>query len=80
MTKDWYQTTIILGMKSKFEIGQSVQMPDGEIGDIQSVRADEGGIYYAVSSKEVDLVKKEIINGVKHCEEDELKLVKAVKE
>jgi hypothetical protein len=66
-------------MKSKFNVGQSVKMPDGEVGIIQSVRADENGIHYVVSSKEVDLVKKEIINGVKHCEESELELVKVIK-
>ena len=67
-------------MKTEFELGQKVEMPDGEIGSVISIHADENGIHYVVTSKEVDLVKKEIINGVKHCEESELKAVKEEKE
>lgn len=67
-------------MKTKFEIGQTVQAPDGEIGEIQSIGIDVNGIRYAISSKEVDLIEKKIIEGVKHCTEDEITAVKAKKE
>ncbi len=60
----------------KFKIGQMVKAPDGEVGKILSVRIDETGVFYAMSSKEVDIKAKEIINGVKHLEESELEAVK----
>ncbi len=60
----------------KYKIGQLVAAPDGEVGKIVSVRITENGIFYAIESKEVDLQAKEIINGVKHLEEDEIKPVK----
>lgn len=64
----------------KYKIGQLVEAPDGEQGKIVSVRITEDGIFYAIESKEVDLQAKEIINGVKHLEENEVKPVKKGKD
>lgn len=59
----------------KFELGQKVKAPDGEIGEIVSIRIDASGVHYVMTSKEVDLQAKEILHGVKHLEEDELEAV-----
>ena len=60
-------------MNTKFHIGQKVTVvADGEVGEVQSVHIQEAGVSYTISSKEVDINKKEIINGVKTCAEDEL--------
>ena len=67
-------------MLPKFKIGQKVQVVnDGEIGEILAFSYDSNlkAIRYTVSSKEVDLVKKEVIEGVKNCMESELKTVKS---
>jgi len=68
-------------MKPKFEIGQKVKFvndSDDEAGKVLgfSYTADRGFVYQ-ISSKEVDLGKKEVINGIKSCSEKELVAVKS---
>ncbi len=67
-------------MKPKFEIGQKVKFVndnDSEAGKVMSFSfSPDRGFVYQISSKEVDLAKKEIINGVKSCAESELVAVK----
>lgn len=64
-------------MKPKFEIGQKVKVSnDGEIGEVLSFSFDGEKFIYRISSKEVDIAVKEVINGVKTCGEDELKKIK----
>ncbi len=69
-------------MKAKFEVGQKVKVKqDGEVGAIVAFSySSESGFRYSVSSKEVDIEKKEVIHGVKNCLEDELEAVKEAKE
>ncbi len=56
-----------------FKIGQEVKVSaDGEVGVVQQYSFDGQSFKYVVSSKEVDLKKKEIVNGVKHVDESEL--------
>lgn len=67
-------------MKPKFNVGDKVKFvgdKDEEAGEVVgfSYTADRGFVYQ-ISSKEVDLAKKEIINGVKSCAEKELSTVK----
>lgn len=63
-------------MQPKFSIGQKVKFhldSDSEIGEVLSYSFHpETGFTYQISAKEVDLEKKEIIQGIKHCREDEL--------
>ena len=60
-------------MKIKFEIGQEVKViADGEKGTVISFHVDESGVTYRITSKEVDLAKKEIVHGIKTCKEEEL--------
>lgn len=59
-----------------FSIGQKVKVKaDREIGEVLAIRVDESGVNYTISSKEVDLQAKEVINGVKHLGEDEVEEV-----
>lgn len=60
-------------MKTKFAVGDKVIAPDGELGEIVSVHIDENGVWYTMTSKEVDVPRREIIEGFKHLTEDELK-------
>lgn len=55
-----------------FKIGDKVKTKDGEVGEILSIHIDNNGIRYTITSREVDLQAKEIINGVKHLGEDEV--------
>lgn len=61
-------------MKIKFDIGDKV-IHDGEEGEVQSFHADASGIRYTITSREVDMEKKEIIYGIKTVTEDELQAV-----
>lgn len=65
-------------MESKFKVGQKVKViNDGEIGEILSFSYDsENGFKYTISSKEVDIPNKAVIDGVKTCLEAELEEVK----
>jgi hypothetical protein len=64
-------------MKLKFEIGQKVKCLDGEIGEVLSFSySSERGAVYTVSSREVDLKAREVVDGIKTCMESELKGVK----
>jgi len=63
-------------MNPKFQIGDLVKvLADGEEGTVVSYQADASGFTYRITSKEVDIKAKEIINGFKTCKEDELELV-----
>lgn len=60
-------------MKPKFGIGDKVKhLQDGEICEVVSFTVSEAGIVYKITSKEVDIKAKEVINGYKHVGEDEL--------
>lgn len=65
-------------MKPKFKVGQTVKdKATGEEGQVLSFTYhSETGFVYQVSSKEVDVAKKEIIEGIKHCSDKELEAVK----
>lgn len=62
-------------MNPKYTIGQSVyfkgDLPE-EAGQVLSYSFDGTSFTYVISSKEVDIKAKKIIEGVKHCKEDEL--------
>lgn len=63
-------------MQAQFEIGQKVHFigdSKDEAGEVlsYSYSADKGFVYQ-ISAREVDLAKKEVINGVKTCTEAEL--------
>jgi len=61
-----------------FKIGQEVRVSaDGEVGVVQQYSFDGESFKYVVSSKEVDLKKKEIVNGVKHVAESELEEIES---
>jgi hypothetical protein len=67
-------------MNPKFQVGDSVKEighPDNKAGEVVGYSFDDRGFFYKITSREVDLEKTEIINGFKHCHEDELELVKA---
>jgi len=67
-------------IKNKFEIGDLVkfkQDKDSDAGEVLSLSFDGKKFTYRISSKEVDLEKKEIIDGIKTCDESELISVKA---
>lgn len=64
----------------KFEIGDKVKVKgtsDFDGGEVVSVSLLEGVWVYKFSSKEVDFVRKEVINGFKTCSEEELEEVKS---
>lgn len=67
-------------MKNKFNIGDKVKFikdKDSDAGKIVGFGySEEKGYVYTISSKEVDLEKKEIIDGVKNCNENEIVAVK----
>lgn len=63
-------------MKNKFEIGDQVKekgQPNSEGGKVVKIQYDSDlGFSYVFESKEVDHKRKEVINGVKTCNEKEL--------
>ena len=63
--------------QSKFWIGDMVEMEDGQQGEVKSLSfiPDKGWIYY-VSSQEVDIQAKKLIDGTAILTQDELKAVK----
>lgn len=68
-------------MKIKFSIGDKVKhLTDGEISEVLSFAVSvvdgEPVTKYTISSKEVDVAKREILNGVKTVLESEIELVK----
>lgn len=66
-------------MKPKYSIGQSVHFKGDspeEAGKVLSYSFDGETHTYVISAKEVDIKAKKIIDGVKHCKEDELVEVK----
>lgn len=68
-------------MDIKFKIGQKVKvLQDGEVCEVLRVAINENGVLYTLSSKDWDSAKKEVIQGVKHCYEDELELYKEPKQ
>lgn len=69
--------------KNKFNIGDLVKFEndkDSDAGNVMSISFDGNEWSYKISSKEVDLDKKEIINGVKFGKEVELVAVEKVNE
>lgn len=62
---------------NKFKVGQKVVSSDGQEHEVLSFSFDsERGFMYKVTSKEVDMIKKEIVEGIAHFGEKELKGVK----
>lgn len=62
---------------NKFKVGQIVLSSDGQEHEVLSFSFDsENGFRYKVTSKEVDMIKKEIVHGISHYSEKELKGVK----
>lgn len=65
----------------EFKIGQTVRIKaDGEEGEVLSAQIDVNGVKYTVSSREVDLEAKKILEGVKTCLEEELEAVEVKEE
>lgn len=65
--------------KNKFNIGELVKASgdkNSDAGKVLSMSFDGETWSYKISSKEVDFEKKEVINGVKFCKEDELVKIK----
>lgn len=63
----------------KFNLGDKVKVKntsDFDGGEVVSVSFIEGKWVYKFSSKEVDLTKKEVIEGFKTCSEEELEEIK----
>lgn len=63
----------------RFDVGKKVKVKgtsDFDGGEILSVSYIDDKWFYKFSSKEVDLTKKEVIDGVKTCSEEELEEVK----
>ena len=69
--------------KNKFNIGDLVKFEsdrDVDAGEVVGLSFDGSEWSYKISSKEVDLEKKEIINGIKFGKESELVAVEKVNE
>lgn len=62
-------------MKLKFNIGDKVKH-EGEEGEVISIQVSADGVTYTITSKEIDVRNKTIIEGVKHVQEDVLEGVK----
>jgi hypothetical protein len=63
---------------NKFKVGQKVKSSDGDTHVVLAFSFDsERGFVYKVSSKEVDMVKKELVEGISHYSEKELKGIKS---
>lgn len=57
----------------KFDIAEKVRViADGEVGEVLSFHVDADGTTYRITSVEVDLAAKQLLNGVKTCKESEL--------
>lgn len=62
---------------NKFKVGQKVTDSSGEVMEVLAFSYDsDNGFMYKVSAKEVDMAKKEVIEGIRHYREGELKKVK----
>ena len=59
--------------RNKYNVDDEVQSPDGEVGVVKSLSYNpERGWQYAVSSVEVDVPGRKLVEGVKTLDEDEL--------
>lgn len=68
-------------IKNKYNIGDRVKFigdTDNDVGLVVGLSFDGEEWTYKISSKEVDVAKKEIIEGIKTCKESELVVVKEV--
>jgi hypothetical protein len=66
----------------KYSIGQEVHYqgdPEGVNGTVKSYRVTEDAVIYDITSTEVDVAARALIDGVKHVFEDELDEVKPSK-
>lgn len=65
-------------MKNKFKVGDKVKtINDPEIGEVLDFSYDSAvGYTYRISSKEVDIINKIIVDGVKICKENEMEAAK----
>lgn len=66
-------------MKPKYKIGDKVKFngdSEFDIGEVISIIITASDIKYTISSKEVDIVKKMLVDGSKTCLESELLLIK----
>jgi len=61
---------------NKFKIGQKVECLDGELSEVLGISITKDGVSYTVSSKEVDVKARLVVDGIKTCQEAELKGVK----
>lgn len=64
----------------KFDIGKKVKVKgtsDFDGGEVVEVSFINGVWVYKLTSKEVDLAKKEVIEGFKTCSEEELEEIKS---
>jgi len=61
----------------KYKIGDKVRAKGlNEEHEVLGIMIDAQGVNYKVSSKEVDVQNKEVINGVSFYKEDELEAIK----
>ena len=61
----------------KFKIGEKVKIKgSNEEHEVLGIMIDSEGIIYKVSSKEVDVQAKELVNGISFYREEELEVVK----
>lgn len=62
---------------NKFNVGDKVKtINDPETGEIMDFSYDSAvGYTYRISSKEVDIINKSIVDGIKICKENELEAV-----
>lgn len=68
-------------MDIKFKIGQKVKvLQDGEVCVVLRISVNADGVSYTLSSKDWDSAKKEVIEGVKTCYQDELEAYKEPKQ
>lgn len=57
----------------KFKIGNKVKVKgQTELHEVLGIMVDSDGVVYKVSSKEVDIQAKEIVNGISFYREEEL--------
>jgi len=57
----------------KFKIGDKVKAKgQSDVHEVLGFNVDENGIVYKVSSKEVDVQAKELVNGISFYKEEEL--------
>jgi len=64
----------------KFSLGQTVKFVgdnDGEAGKVLGFSFSvDSGWAYQISARELDIPNKQVLQGIKHCKEDELVAVK----